>query len=197
MASGTVKSSYPVSALHLVGLLDNLTGGFLMKVCVLSLTSTQQSEFDEIVEGLPYGSGYIKKDRKQLPSAIPESLRQKFEVAMLMFEKTTAGHTYIVCNGIRYDEKANALDQEPFGVSVHSTGSSPVGYFIHHGEWRGRSVPIASEIGDILQSTGLGEYFPLAGIPSASSGPLSDLSETSQGAAFKTMMTEIVSRSTL
>ena len=57
-------------------------------------------------------------------------------LAILMFEKTTDGRTYIVCNGIRHDEKVNALDQEPFGVVIYSTGSSPEGFFIHHGELR-------------------------------------------------------------
>jgi len=148
-----------------------------------------------MVEELPYGSGFIKTYRDHLPTVVPESLKQKIEVAMVMYDKTTAGNTFLVCNGVRFDEKASALDQEPFGVAVYSSGSSPNGYFIHHGEWTGRSVNITSEVGDILTSTGLVKYFPLADIPSQTSGPLSELRETSHEAAFKIMLSEIVSRS--
>jgi hypothetical protein len=164
-----------------------------MKTSVLSLTSTQKSEFEKLANIFPYGSGYIKLPHEKLPTAIPKSLRKKMPIAVLMFEKTTDAHTYIVCNGIRHDKKANALDQEPFGVVVYSTGSSPSGVFIHHGKWARRSVPITPELQGNLTSTGLGDYFPLTDIPSASSGPISDLKRTSQEGAFKTMMAEITS----
>jgi len=166
-----------------------------MKTSVLSLTSTQKLEFEEIADSLPYGAGYIKLTPDKLPSAIPESLRRKMPLAILMFEKTTDGCTYIICNGIRHDEKANALDQEPFGVAIYSTGSSPEGLFIHHGTWERRSIPITQDIKGILTSTGLGDYFPLTDIPTASSGQISELRKTSQEGAFNTMMNELTSRS--
>lgn len=166
-----------------------------MKTSVLSLTSTQKSEFEGIANNFPYGAGYIRLTQDKLPSAIPESLRNKMPLAILMFEKTTDGRTYIVCNGIRYDEKTNALDQEPFGVAVYSTGSSPEGVFIHHGTWRRRSIPITQDIKGVLTSTGLGDYFPLTDIPTVSSGQLSELRKTSQEGAFNIMMNEITSRS--
>jgi len=160
----------------------------------LQLTSTQKSEFEEIADSLPYGDGYIKLTQNKLPSVIPESLRRKMPLSILMFEKTTNGRTYIVSNGIRHDEKANNLDQEPFGVVVYTTGSSPVGVFIHHGTWRRRTIPIPQDIKGVLTSTGLGDYFPLTDIPTASSGQLSELKKTSQEDAFNIMMHEITAR---
>ena len=167
-----------------------------MNTSVLLLTSTQKSEFEKLANSFPYGSGYVKLPQEKLPAAIPESLRKKMPLAVLMFEKTMDAHTYIVCNGIRHDKKANALDQEPFGVAVYSTGSSPSGVFIHHGKWKRRSVPITPELQGSLTSTGLGDYFPLTEIPSASSGPTSDLKRTSKEGAFNTMMAELTSPST-
>jgi hypothetical protein len=111
--------------------------------------------------------------------------------ALLMWERTSSGSIYLVCNGIRHDVKDNALDQEPFGIVVHSSGASPSGIFIHHGDWRRRTTPITPAVSQVLDSTSLGNYFPLGETPSGSSGPLADLSDTSHEGAFKTMLQKL------
>ena len=116
--------------------------------------------------------------------------------ALMRWERTSSGCTVIVCNGVRIDKRANALDQEPFGVAVYSSGASTGGIFAHHGSWEGRTVPITPVIQTILDSTRLAEYYPLGGVPSKFSGPLSDLSHTAHGGAFRTVIDALLPKST-
>jgi hypothetical protein len=168
-----------------------------MKFRSLSLTSTQQQEFETLAADPPYPAGYRWLDPDKVPTVVPGSLRRKFTSALLMWERTSSGATYVVCNGVRLDPKANALDQEPFGVAVHSSGASTAGIFAHHGSWMSRTVPITSDVQAVLESTSLGNYFPLGEVPSNSSqGPLVDLKNTSHEGAFQSVISRLVSRST-
>jgi len=162
-----------------------------MQFSIYSITSTQQAEFEELANKRKLESGYAWLSSSEIPSAIPASLRSKMTSTLLMWERTSSGCMYLVCNGIRLDEKDNALDQEPFGVVVHSSGASPTGIFIHHGDWRNRTIPITPEVKQVLESTSLGNYFPLREVPSGPSGPLSDLSKTSHEGAFRTTVQKL------
>lgn len=155
-----------------------------MNFSTRSITCTQRAEFEELARGLHTTAGYRWIRRDQIPTAVPQTLRKKTPRALLMWERKPSGDTYLVCNGLRVDLKADALDHEPFGVVVHSSGASTGGVFIHHGGWRGRTTPLTPELRTALESTSLADYFPLAGAPSASSGPLSDLSRTPHAGAF-------------
>ena len=166
-----------------------------MKASMHSLTSTEQAEFEALSRGLGIDAGYKWLSPAEYPTAIPASLREKFPSALLMWERTSSGCTQIVCNGIRLDAKANALDQEPFGVVVYSSGVSTGGVFIHHGSWDNRTVQITSEVTQTLESTGLGNYFPLGEVPSQSSGPLSDMSRTSHEGAFNAVISQLLPKS--
>ena len=167
-----------------------------MKFSILSLTSTHQSEFETLSRSLDSSAGYRWLSKNDIPSRVPVSLRAKMPAALMMWERTSSGCTVIVCNGIRLDRPARALDQEPFGVAVYSSGASTAGVFVHHGSWRGRTTRITPEIQTILGSTVLANYFPLGGAPSKSSGPLSDLSGTPHEGAFRAVMSGILPRST-
>jgi hypothetical protein len=101
-----------------------------------------------------------------------------------MWERTSSSSIFLIFNGIRLDQKDNALDQEPFGIVINSTGASTYGIFIHHGDWPNRTTPITSEVQKILESTSLGNYFPLNEVPQSSSGSLTDLQNTSHERAF-------------
>ena len=68
--------------------------------------------------------------------------------------------------------------------------------FAHHGDWQNRTVPITDEVREVLSSTSLGSYFPLSEVPSASSGPLSDLKRTSHEGALHTLNTRLTSLTT-
>ena len=159
-----------------------------MELSTYSISSTQRAEFEELAQKCKLESGYKWLSSSEIPSAIPEPLRSKMPSALLMWERTSSGCVYLVCNGMRLDKKDNALDQEPFGIVVHSSGASTSGIFIHHGDWRNRTTPITPGVRLVLDSTSLGNYFPLGEVPSGSSGPLSDLSETSHEGAFRTML---------
>ena len=162
-----------------------------MEFSTHSISSTQRAEFEEIAKERELESGYKWLSSSEIPSAIPVSLRSKMTSALLMWERTSSGSVYLVCNGIRRDEKDNALDQEPFGIVVHSSGASRSGTFIHHGAWDDRTIDITPEVTQVLESTSIGNYFPLGEAPSGSSGPLSDLSGTSHEGAFRTVLKQL------
>lgn len=156
-----------------------------MNISTYSVSSDHRRELERIAQDCSLESGYKWLSSTEMPSVIPQALKEKMPSAILMWERTSVGSIYLVCNGIRIDEKDSALDQEPFGIIVHSSGGSTFGIFIHHGDWNNRSVPITGEVRKILQSTSLSRRFPLGEIPSKSSGPLSDLKETSHEKAFR------------
>ncbi len=167
-----------------------------MNVSTRSITSTQRAEFEELARGPHTTAGYRWISRDQLPSAVPQTLRRKMPRALLMWERKASGDTYLVCNGLRVDPKVDAVDQEPFGLVVHSSGANTGGVFIHHGGWRGRTTPLTPELRTALESTCLADYFPLAGAPSTSSGPLSDLSRTQHAGAFAATLAGLIPPST-
>lgn len=162
----------------------------------MNISTTQQAEFENLAANFKIKAGYKWLQPNAMPSAIPDSLRNKMTSALLMWEQTSSGAIYIICNGVRIDNKDNALDQEPFGIVVHSSGSASWGLFLHHGNWKNRTIKITSEITQILESTSLDKYFPLGEVPVSSSGPLNDLKNTSHAGAFRTVIKNIISSST-
>ena len=112
--------------------------------------------------------------------------------ALLMWERNSSSSVFLVFNGMRLDKKDNAIDQEPFGIVINSTGANTYGIFVHHGDWPNRTIPITSEVQKILESTSLGNYFPLTEVPQSSSGPLTELKNTSHEGAFKKTINELL-----
>ncbi len=108
-----------------------------------------------------------------------------------MWERTSSGATFVVCNGIRLDGRAGALDQEPFGVAIYSSGASTGGVFVHHGSWQSRTTPITPEVQRVLSASSLANYFPLGEVPSKSSGALADLRHTSHEHAFRATVSKL------
>ncbi len=163
-----------------------------MKFSTFSISSSQVEEFEQIAKKCNSSSGYKWFSSSQIPSAIPESLRNKLPSAMLMWERRSSSSVFLVFNNIRLDHKDNALDQEPFGIVVNALGASTYGIFIHHGDWLNRTTPITPEVQKILESTSLGNYFPLYEVPQSSSGSLTDLKNTSHEWAFKKMINKLL-----
>jgi len=79
-------------------------------------------------------------------------------------------------------------------IIVNSAGASTYGIFVHHGDWPNRTIPITPDVQKILESTSLGNYFPLDEVPQSSSGPLTDLKNTSHEGAFKKTINELLIR---
>ena len=94
-----------------------------MEFSTFSLSSSHIEEFEQIAKECNATSGYKWLPSSRIPSAIPESLRKQMTSALLMWEPTSSGSVYLVVNGIRHDQKDNALDQEPFGIVVEEAMS--------------------------------------------------------------------------
>ena len=142
-----------------------------MKFSIVSLSSSQRAEFEGLAAQVGVASGYSWLEPAQLPTAIPAALRAKMPAALLMWDRSPSGFTFLVCNGVRYDAKAGALDQEPFGVAVSSSGAGNAGIFAHHGRWAGRTAELASSVSGLIASSSLWDYYPFSEVPSTASGP--------------------------
>ncbi len=165
-----------------------------MKFCIEPLTSTDLIEVEELAKdfwGTDEG-GYRRVSKNEIPNIIPETLRKKLYGAMIMGQQTTDGKVCLVVNCIRPDWNDNAIDQNPFGIIVYTSGASTQGVYIQHGNWHERSIPLTAELKRIITSTSLGDYYPLKNEPHNSSGPLSDLSRTSHEGAFNTIINYLV-----
>jgi hypothetical protein len=166
-----------------------------MEFSSMALSSNDQSEFEQIAAQLGSESGYKSLSTGELPRAIPDALRSKLTGAVMMWERSTDGSVYLVVNAVRLDAGDYALDQQPFGVAVNSSGTDTSGVFIQHGDWPGRTVPLSTTHGNLLASTSLGYYFPFGDDPPSSSGPLTELAKTSHEGAFHRMMQHFVESS--
>ena len=121
----------------------------------ITLTSEQQAE----LEGCVGTAGWGMVPQSQLPIVLPEGLRAKTDSALVIVAPTSTGGTYLVTSTLRVDTKDQAIDQEPFGLIVHSTGASPMGMFLHHGDWEGRTEYPPQQFWDEVSESGIGDYF--------------------------------------
>ena len=101
----------------------------------IDLSNSQQDELNRFV----HAPGWRVVVGNELPSVFPERFRAKIDSALIIAAPTSTGGTYLAFSATRVDLKAGALDIEPFGVIVHSTGTGPSGVFIHHGTWKDRT----------------------------------------------------------
>lgn len=102
----------------------------------LSLSTTQREWFEEWGRR---GEGFHILMSTDLTPILPSGLHRMINSAVLMVEPTSSGGTYVLVNNNRVDKPAWAIDQEPFGAIIDSTGARSVGLFLHHGNWAGRS----------------------------------------------------------
>lgn len=125
-----------------------------------------------------------------LPSAFPATFREKIDSALVIAEPTSTGGTYLVINARRVELKAQAVDIEPFGVIVNSTGSSTSGAFIHHGAWEGRTELPPTDFWDQVEQSGIGNYYLTNPPAGAQSGTLDQLPVGDRG-AFDAVVREL------
>lgn len=129
----------------------------------------------------------------ELPSVFPERFRAKIDSALIIAAPTSTGGTYLAFSANRVDLKARALDIEPFGVIVHSTGPGQSGVFIHHGTWETRSHCPPDAFWTAVLQSGASQYF-LANPPTDRSvGSLTELPKGHAG-AFEAIVREIRGR---
>jgi hypothetical protein len=152
------------------------------KASWVNLQSTQRDLLEAWARG---GSGYRVLSPVDIVGLLPAGLHPKIQSVVLMVAPTSTGGVYVIANNHRVDRRAWAIDQEPFGSIIDSTGARAQAVVIHHGSWPGRTIRPPTAFWDHLDRSGIGTFFPLSTLPEGSSGPLEDLQELSHLAAFE------------
>jgi hypothetical protein len=152
----------------------------------ITLTAQEQAELDSCVGK----AGWRIVPQSELPSVFPVAFREKLDSALLIASPTSTGGAYLAFSAHRIDFKDKAIDIEPFGLIVHSTGPSPSGVFLHHGNWPGRTEnPPQRFWAEVLES-GIGNYFHTNPPEGAVEGTLEQLPKGHRG-AFNALVSEI------
>jgi hypothetical protein len=104
--------------------------------------------------------------------------------SVLVMASASANFSVFVANINRVDMPASAIDQEPYIAVCDHSASAASGGFVHHGTWSKRTSLPGKEFFDGLSASGIQAHYPLAEMPTASSGRLNELKVDSQNAAF-------------
>jgi len=155
----------------------------------INLSSNQQDELGRFV----HSPGWRVVAGRDLPSVFPERFRAKIDSALIIAAPTSTGGTYLAFSANRIDLKAWALDIEPFGVIVHSTGPGPAGVFIHHGTWKDRTQYPPDCFWTEVAQSGVAQYFCARPLANRSAGPLTDLPKGHAG-SFEAIVQQIRAR---
>ena len=91
-----------------------------MKANWIRLTPDQQDELERCVPA----PGWRIVPRDELPNVFPRTLREEIDSALVIAAPTSTGGTYLAYSANRLDWRDRAVDIEPFGLIVHSTGPS-------------------------------------------------------------------------
>lgn len=121
----------------------------------ITLSPDERADLDRFLSG----PGWQVVSQSVLPVVFPGPLRDKVDSALVVNEPTSTGGRYLVVSALRPDPSDDAIDIEPFGLIVHSTGASSSGVFLHHGEWEGRSQSAPPDFWQGVQQHGVGDYF--------------------------------------
>jgi hypothetical protein len=156
----------------------------------INLGSTQASELIALSKSIEFEPGYLVVSQSRIPTVFSPVLKSKCDSAVVMSSTGGNGTVIFVCNALRVDHKDLAIDQEPFGIALASTGAVESGVFLHHGNWSGRTTPVPQEALDAFIASGLGNCCPGTRLPS-STGPFSDLLGTSHESAFYKILEEL------
>lgn len=134
------------------------------------------------------------KIEENLLEIVPTGLWEKSDNLFLMSSGSTVATAYCMVNCSRYDSKANAIDQEP--ILFAHVGGAPrlTGIIIHHGNWEGRTQPVPSDFQTYLRNSGLGNYYPMADLPTSTSGPINHIKSVSQIGAFDKGVQRIIQK---
>ena len=155
----------------------------------INLSSTQRDELDRLV----HAPGWRAVAGSELPSVFPDRFRARIDSALIIAAPTSTGGTYLAFSANRVDLKARALDIEPFGVIVHSSGPGPSGVFIHHGTWEDRTQYPPDAFWTGVSHSGVAQYFLASPPANRIAGPLTELPKGHAG-AFEAIVHEIRAR---
>ena len=152
----------------------------------ISLTNDQQEKLSRCVPT----PGWRVVPQAELPTIFPESFRKKVDSALLISAPTSTGGTYLAYSANRIDFRDRAVDIEPFGLIVHSTGASTSAVFLHHGDWEGRSENPPATFWDDVSRSGIGYYYHTNPPGGLREGALDQLPKGHRG-AFEALIGEI------
>ena len=155
----------------------------------INLSSGQQDELGRFV----HAPGWRVVAGSELPSVFRERFRGKINSALIIAAPTSTGGTYLAFSANRVDLKARALDIEPFGVIVHSTGPGPSGVFIQHGTWEDRTQYPPDAFWTGVSQSGVAQYFLTVPPANRSAGLLTDLPRGHAG-SFEAIVRQIRAR---
>ncbi|GBE29063.1 hypothetical protein BMS3Bbin04_00071 [bacterium BMS3Bbin04] len=128
----------------------------------------------------------------QLPTgSFPQPLLDKCDSVFVMTSGSDEGVAYCMANANRIDERAYAIDQQPFGLAFIGESPAPSGCLMHHGDWDGRTTPYPSGFESYISSSGIQDYYPLSELPAEASGSIQRLRIESQQEAFENIMNPI------
>ena len=129
----------------------------------------------------------------ELPSVFSPAYRAKIDSALAIAAPSSTGGTYLVFSAHRVDRPARAIDIDPFGLIVHSTGASAWGVYIHHGNWEGRTRLPPPSFWNEVERSGIGAYYLTQPPEALREGTLAQLPKRDLG-AFNAVVRHIRAR---
>lgn len=137
--------------------------GCMLKAVFAGISEEHQAELERYVSP----PGWRTISWSSLPSVLSLPYREKLDSAILIAAPTSTGGAYMTFTLQRVDIKDRAVDQDVFGLIVHSTGVASVGMYVYHGDWPGRTIYPPTEFWAKIDESGIGDYYltyPPAGI---------------------------------
>ncbi len=119
----------------------------------------------------------------KLNGLLPSDLLAKSNSVFVMCSGSPQATAY-VANLNRVDFSDQAIDQEPYIIIFDHVQSTASGGFVHHGNWDRRTIKPGAGFFDAVSASGIQAHYPLAEIPTSSSGYMKDLQVSSQKDAF-------------
>ena len=125
-----------------------------MKLSWIEISEEDKNEWKDICQP----NHYKIISPGELPQSIPDKLRAKCNSAVILYSGEVGGDfLYCMTNMNRFDERDNAIDQEPFGFVMFRGEVQSRGCIIHHGNWENRTIYLSGEaLGEIKESI---DYF--------------------------------------
>lgn len=151
----------------------------------IPLTNDRVEDLTSIV---PDPSFYAWKPGAEAPDWVP--FKPKL-VDMICLRSDTASGFFFMADFRRLDRDPRTglwvLDQEPFLLAVLPTTSLSLssGVYIHHGDWRGRTQIIPTEVVSAFLGTPVASLYPLPQAPPSTYGPISELERSTWAEAFR------------
>lgn len=146
------------------------------------------SGYHEWQEFLPEGR-YTFLAESTIPGFFPDDLTSKFEFS-LGFASGSNDNYFACVWGFRRD--GECLDEHPW-ISIwdRNTESEIGSYFVDHGSWQGRSIPVPKELTNALQYSLIDIRKNILNLPEQEGGDLNAIDEAGRLEGFHQAAKEI------